>query len=123
MAKWNEQGCSVLLMLDNVSTRDQVEGLLLPDYRAHRFMITSRDADFLAELPGLEKIYTLRLGVLDVKDAVKMLKDVVRRPCPGDQRRPENLTRPPGWRSCVASCRERCSWLEGCLLASGAAGG
>lgn len=88
LAEWSKQGRSVLLMLDNVSDLKQVRGLL-SDHRAHRVMIISRNADFLAELRRLRKI---QLEILDADDAVTVLKDVVHERRPDDQR----LSREPG---------------------------
>jgi tetratricopeptide (TPR) repeat protein len=87
LAEWSEQGRPVLLMLDNVSDLKQVDGLL-SEHRAHRVMITSRDADFLIKRRGLQK---LQLDILDADDAVTVLKDVVHEQRPDDQR----LTREP----------------------------
>ncbi|MGH3928549.1 MAG: TIR domain-containing protein, partial [Pseudonocardiaceae bacterium] len=54
MKEWNDQGRSVLLMLDNVSDREKIDDLLLWKYRKHRVIVTTWNANFLDGLPGLE---------------------------------------------------------------------
>ncbi len=73
LAERDKQNRSVLLILDNVSGLDQIQGLLLAECRAHRFVIISRNTDFLAELRGLEKPHWLPLDVLGTEDAVTVL--------------------------------------------------
>lgn len=92
MAEWDEQGRSVLVVLDDVSDFDQVRALLRVNRRTHRFMVLSRDADVLPELSGSGRIPLSKVEILDVRGAVTLLTDLL-----GEQRRDDQrLSGEPG---------------------------
>jgi tetratricopeptide (TPR) repeat protein len=69
----------VLLVLDNVSAGQQVRDLL-PRQRAHRALVTTRDA---LGLPGADHLV---LDVLTTATAEQLLSEVLARRLPGDRR-------------------------------------